>query len=52
MVSFGRKHLPWILDYIGRQREHHAAGRVHQRLEVFEPDEKGGTPRREIEKPG
>ena len=52
VVSFGRKHLPWILDYIGRQREHHAAGRVHQRLEVFEPDEKGGTPRREIEKPG
>lgn len=52
VVSFGRKHLPWILDYIEHQREHHAAGRVHQRLEAFEPDEKGGTPREDIEKPG
>ena len=34
VVSFGRKHLPWISDYIERQREHHATNRVHERLEV------------------
>lgn len=38
VVSFGRKNLPWIIDYIDRQREHHAAGRVHARLESYEPD--------------
>lgn len=43
VVSFGRKNLRWILDYIGRQREHHAANRVHQRLESCEsPVEKPG----------
>ena len=39
VVSFGRKNLPWILDYIQHQREHHAAGRVHQRLEACELDD-------------
>lgn len=38
VVSFGRKNLPWIIDYIERQREHHAAGRVHARLESYEPE--------------
>ena len=38
-VSFGRKNLPWILAYIERQREHHAAGQIHARLESREPDE-------------
>lgn len=37
VVSFGRKNLPWIVDYIKRQREHHTAGRVHRRLEAIEP---------------
>jgi putative transposase len=32
VVSFGRKNLPWIIDYIEHQREHHADGRVHHRL--------------------
>jgi putative transposase len=39
-VSFGRKNLPWIVEYIDRQREHHAAGRVHARLESCAPDER------------
>jgi len=26
VVSFGRKNLPWVLDYVARQREHHASG--------------------------
>jgi putative transposase len=46
VVSFGRRHLPWICDYVERQREHHAANRVHRRLEACdfgEPlDEKAG----------
>jgi len=49
VVSFGHKHLPWIADYIQRQREHHASGRVFARLETCELDERAGsTP----EKPG
>ena len=39
VVSFGRKNLPWIIDYIERQREHHATGRAQPRLEACEPDE-------------
>ncbi len=35
VVSFGKKNLPWVLDYVARQREHHASGRVHERLERF-----------------
>jgi len=36
MVSFGRKNLPWVLDYVARQREHHASGAVHERLERYD----------------
>jgi Mn-dependent DtxR family transcriptional regulator len=32
-VSFGKRDLPWVADYIARQREHHAAGRAVDRLE-------------------
>ena len=39
VVSFGLKNLPWILDYIEHQREHHAASQVHRRLETFDSDE-------------
>jgi len=38
VVSFGKRNLAWIINYIRRQREHHATGRVHARLEAFEPD--------------
>lgn len=34
VVSFARAHLDWVVDYIGREREHHAAGRVEARLEA------------------
>ena len=40
VVSFGWKNLPWIMDYIERQREHHSADEVHHRLERFEPAER------------
>ncbi len=33
VVSFGKRDLPWVVDYIRRQREHHAGGRVEDRLE-------------------
>lgn len=33
VVSFGERDLPWVVDYIRNQREHHGAGRVEDRLE-------------------
>jgi len=39
VVSFGRKDMLWVLDYIRKQREHHATGRVHDRLERIETEE-------------
>lgn len=39
VVSFGIKDLPWILDYVANQREHHAAGKTFARLERIEPEE-------------
>ena len=39
VVSFGKGHLEWVLDYIRNQREHHACGRLEERLEFFDlPD--------------
>jgi putative transposase len=33
VVSFGAKDLQWVVAYIRNQREHHQAGRAHDRLE-------------------
>jgi putative transposase len=33
VVSFGRKDLPWVVDYIRNQKEHHRTGQVYDRLE-------------------
>jgi putative transposase len=33
VVSFGAKDLPWVVAYIQNQREHHARGAAHDRLE-------------------
>ena len=33
VVSFGKKQLSWVQDYIARQKEHHATGKVQSRLE-------------------
>ena len=41
VVSFGRSNLPWVLEYIAKQKEHHARENVKERLErisVFEED--------------
>jgi putative transposase len=53
VVSFGRRNLEWVCDYIRRQREHHADAKVEARLEVCEsPDNAGGEGDDGAEKPG
>ena len=42
VVSFGTRDLPWVRDYIRNQREHHSAGRTHDRLERIECDKLAG----------
>ena len=46
VVSFGKRDLPWVVDYIKHQREHHAVGRVEDRLEritqIEVPSPEGG----------
>jgi putative transposase len=39
VVSFGKKHLPWVQDYIARQKEHHATGQLEGRLERVSLDD-------------
>ena len=43
VVSFGKNNLPWVLEYIANQKEHHAAGRVQDRLEQIGSDEGEGS---------
>lgn len=33
VVSFGTKDLPWVIDYIRNQEEHHKRGSLSERLE-------------------
>jgi REP element-mobilizing transposase RayT len=35
VVSFGKRQLGWVNNYIARQKEHHRNGRVHERLELI-----------------
>lgn len=39
VVSFGAKDLPWVADYIRKQKQHHARGATHHRLERVERTE-------------
>ena len=47
VVSFGKGDLPWVVDYVNGQREHHNAGRALDRLErimqVEIPAPEGGS---------
>ncbi len=43
VVSFGRKNLPWVLEYIHRQKEHHARQELQDRLERVQFDDDGGS---------
>ncbi len=38
-VSYGMRNLRTVLDYIKRQKEHHASGSIHARLERIRFDE-------------
>lgn len=35
IVSFGTKDLPWVVEYIKNQKEHHRQGTIQDRLERF-----------------
>jgi putative transposase len=39
VVSFGMRDLPWVVEYVRNQREHHARGTVHERLERVDQEE-------------
>jgi putative transposase len=41
VVSFGQRNLPWVQSYIARQKEHHATGRLKNRLERVSFDDDG-----------
>ncbi len=39
VVSFGTKDLEWVVSYIRNQKEHHAKGTTHERLEKIGEDD-------------
>jgi putative transposase len=39
VVSFGTRDVPWVIDYIRSQREHHSRGTTHERLERITQEE-------------
>ena len=39
VVSFGKRNLPWVLEYIAHQKEHHAKSKVVDRLERADVDD-------------
>lgn len=41
IVTFGKRDLPWVVEYIRNQREHHQRGTVVARLEEIEMPEGG-----------
>jgi putative transposase len=43
-VSFGTRDLPWVTEYVRKQREHHARGTAFERLERIEGDEQKDAP--------
>lgn len=50
VVSFGKRDLPWVVEYIKNQREHHAAARIEDRLERITQIEIDPEPPRPREK--
>lgn len=43
VVSFGAKDLPWVVDYVQGQKQHHMAGTIFDRLERITAVEAGGS---------
>jgi putative transposase len=44
VVSFGTRDLPWVINYVRRQRQHHANGTTQDRLERVEAEAESGSP--------
>jgi putative transposase len=38
VVSFGKNNLDFVKKYLENQKEHHAKGKIHDRLERIEAD--------------
>lgn len=43
VVSFGTRDLPWVMEYVRNQREHHARGTTQERLERITQEEPVAT---------
>jgi len=43
VVSFGKKDLPFVVEYIRNQKAHHARGQVYDRLERIEAEGSDGN---------
>jgi len=43
IIGFGMNDLPWVLQYVQNQKEHHRKGTIFDRLERTEPEEGGGA---------
>ena len=39
VVSFGTKDMDWVISYVRNQKQHHARGTVHERLERIDREE-------------
>jgi putative transposase len=57
VVSFGTRDLPWVIEYVRNQREHHARGTTQDRLERMTQETVGqaaqaGAARRPVNGPG
>jgi hypothetical protein len=44
VVSFGTKDLEWVTAYARNQRQHHAEGKIHERLERISTPEPAEPP--------
>jgi putative transposase len=42
VVSFGTRDMPWVVEYVRNQREHHSRGTTQDRLERITQDEAVG----------
>jgi putative transposase len=39
IVAFGTKDLPWVVNYVNNQKEHHKRGTIYERLEKHSNDD-------------
>jgi len=39
VISFGKNNLDFVTEYIEHQKEHHAANKIHERLEIIGGEE-------------